>query len=192
MNPVSPDSVIDLSLVPTDAVAAHEASVERELLRQFDRCGPRLLGYVTSFGLNVEEAEDIVQEAFLALFRHLSLGRDQRNLTGWLFRVAHNLALKRRAVILRQHARETRDEAEWRHHLDPEPDPEIRLADQERQRRLRAVVNALSERDRRCVCLRAEGLSYREIGVALRVSLGAVARSLTRAMTRLTHADGEQ
>jgi RNA polymerase sigma-70 factor (ECF subfamily) len=52
------------------------------------------------------------------------------------------------------------------------------------------VVDALPERDRRCVFLRAEGLSYRDIGAALCVSLGTVAKSLTRAMTRLANADG--
>jgi DNA-directed RNA polymerase specialized sigma24 family protein len=35
-----------------------------------------------------------------------------------------------------------------------------------------------------------EGLSYRDIGAVLCVSLGAVARSLTRAMTRLARVDG--
>ena len=36
-----------------------------------------------------------MQEAFLALFHHLQRGRSRENLSGWLFRVVHNLGLKR-------------------------------------------------------------------------------------------------
>jgi RNA polymerase sigma-70 factor (ECF subfamily) len=148
------------------------------------------LRYVASFGLGAEETEDIVQEVFLALFRHIRLGRDQSNLAGWLFRVAHNLALKRRKTIRRRWARDSGDEALLARHVDPAPNPEARLAQSERRRRLRSVVDALPERERRCVFLRAEGLSYRDIGSALHLSLGAVAKSLARAMTRLVNADG--
>jgi RNA polymerase sigma-70 factor (ECF subfamily) len=48
----------------------------------------------------------------------------------------------------------------------------------------------LPERERRCLFLRAEGLTYRDIATALSLSLGGVAKALTRAMTRLVHADG--
>jgi DNA-directed RNA polymerase specialized sigma24 family protein len=36
--------------------------------------------------------------------------------------------------------------------------------------------------------LRADGLRYREIARVLDISLGSVAKALTRAMTRLAHA----
>jgi RNA polymerase sigma-70 factor (ECF subfamily) len=72
---------------------------------------------------------------------------------------------------------------------DPAANPEQQLVDDRRTRRLRAVVLALPERDRQCLFLRAEGLRYREIAKILDVSLGAVAKSLTRTMTRLTNVD---
>jgi hypothetical protein len=40
----------------------------------------RLSAYVLSFGLTTHDAEDIVQETFFSLFRHLQLGRSRRNL----------------------------------------------------------------------------------------------------------------
>jgi RNA polymerase sigma-70 factor (ECF subfamily) len=49
----------------------------------------------------------------------------------------------------------------------------------------------MPERDRQCVYLRAEGLCYRDIARTLGISLGSVAKSLTRALTRLTSAEGE-
>jgi RNA polymerase sigma-70 factor (ECF subfamily) len=63
------------------------------------------------------------------------------------------------------------------------------LAILERRQRLLAVFRALPERDRRCLSLRAEGLRYREIADALGMSLGGVAKSLARSMTRMVNAD---
>jgi len=47
----------------------------------------------------------------------------------------------------------------------------------------------LSEEDRNCLFLRAEGLRYREIAYVLGISLGAVSMSLTRSLTRIERAD---
>ena len=166
------------------------ASAQSEVLHLFDECAPGLRRYVAAFGLTMEVTEDVVQEVFLQLFRHLRLGRSRTNLRGWVFRVGHNLALKHREKA----ARRSRREGAWDVTLvdrviDPAANPEQQLADDRRAHRLRAVVRALPERDRQCLFLRAEGLRYREIAKTLDVSLGAVAKSLARTMTRLTDVD---
>lgn len=167
-----------------------ETSAQSEALRLFDECASPLRRYVGAFGLTAEVTEDVVQEVFLQLFRHLRLGRSRANLQGWIFRVGHNLALKQREKTARRH----RWEAAWDVSLvgrviDPAADPEQQLADDRRAYRLRAVVLALSERDRQCLFLRAEGLRYRDIAKTLDISLGAVAKSLARTMTRLIRVD---
>ena len=63
------------------------------------------------------------------------------------------------------------------------------MADGQRQRRLAAVLSALPEIDRRCVSLRVEGLTYREIARVLGISHSGVAKALARAVNRLTNAD---
>ena len=143
-----------------------------------------------SFGLGAEATEDVLQDVFLSLFRHLRLGRPRSNLQGWLFQVAHNLALKQR----RKRHRRQQTESDWDAALagraiDPGANPEERLAADERRGRLHAVVRAIPERDRQCLFLRAEGLCYRDIAGALGISLGSVAKSLARAVTRLSNAD---
>lgn len=185
-------SVLGLSL-PASLVGYgtdSSESIQDEVLRLFDECGPGLRRYVSAFGLGAEATEDVVQEVFLQLFRHLQLGRSRANLRGWIFRVGHNLALKQRAKTTRRHRREgTWDASLAEFVVDPAADPEQQLADDRRSRRLRSVVQALPERDRQCLYLRAEGLCYREIAKTLDVSLGSVAKSLTRALSRLTSAD---
>ena len=76
--------------------------------------------------------------------------------------------------------------------VDPAANPEQQLASDQRRDRLRAVVRALPERDRQCLYLRAEGFRYREIAGVLEISLGSVAKSLARAVTRLTNMEKEQ
>jgi RNA polymerase sigma-70 factor (ECF subfamily) len=179
---------LDLPLgasLPADTSAA-----EDDVLALFDDCSAGLRRYLGSFGLGAEATDDLVQDVFLALFRHLSLGRPRTNLKGWLFQVGHNLALKQR----HRGRQRQQTESDWdaivaERMIDPESNPEERLAGEYRGRRLRAVVQAMPERDRHCLYLRAEGLGYRDIARTLDISLGSVAKSLTRAITRLTTVD---
>jgi RNA polymerase sigma-70 factor, ECF subfamily len=182
------DSSLELvqPAVLTAAVAPSAApDADAVALAAFDRHATSLVWYVRAFGLSKEEAEDVTQDAFLALFEHLSLGRDATNLAGWLFRVAHNLALKRQRTVQRRPAHCSWDEPQAQTLADALLTPEALLVQRERQRRIGNVVAALPDRDRRCLLLRAEGLTYRDIARTVGVSLGAVAKSLTRAMTRL-------
>ncbi len=155
----------------------------------FDQLRDRLLRYVISFGLPVQDGEDIVQEVFLALFRHLQQGRSRNNLRAWTFRVAHNQALKRRNLQRIGGQQLLEDDVPLANLVpDTNPSPEDQAASEQRRQRFLAVVNALPEQDRRCLILRAEGLRYREIAEVLGISLGAVALSLERSLTRLGRA----
>lgn len=166
-----------------------EASgIEEEVLSLFDNFRDPLLRYVCAFGISVGDGEDLIQDVFLALFRHLRQNGARSNLPGWLFRVAHNLALKRRTQQRRERRHIYADDHAAQERLDPGNDPEEQLADRERWQRATAVLRALPERDRHCVHLRGNGLRYREIAQVLGISLGTVAKSLTRSLARLQRA----
>ena len=165
------------------------SEVESEVIQLFDEYRSRLLRYVLSIGLTAGHGEEIVQEVFLALFRHLRQGKPKDNLRGWVFRVAHNLALKARMSERTRPDRVELDEAVAAEQVDPQPNPEQQLASGQRQTRLMATVRALPERDQHCLHLRAEGLRYREIAEILDMSLGAVSISLSRSLARLERAD---
>ena len=173
-------------VVSRTSASSHKPSpLEQEVVELFDRFRVRLLRYAFGFGLSVQDSEEIVQEVFLSLFQHLQQGKSRENLPGWVFRVTHNLALKRRASI---HLVGAGHDEDTEHFADPAPNPEDQMARNQTQRRLLAVFRALPEQDRQCLTLRAEGLRYREIGQALGLSLGAVAQSLSRSLARLTNA----
>ncbi len=150
----------------------------------FDQFRTPLLRYLSGFGLALPDCEEVLQEVFLSLFQHLDLGKSRANLPGWLFRVAHNLALKKRYRTYQDsEVRAQIDRAAFV--IDPAPNPEDRLMDRQTQRGLLAAVDALPEQDRRCLFLRAEGLRYREIAEILEMSLGAVSLSLARSLGRI-------
>src|ERR1700722_8515607 len=175
------DARAELGVFPVAEDLAHPSALEREVVEHFDQMRERLLRYLLGFGLSMQDCEEIVQETFLALFRHLQRGRSRRNLRGWLFRVAHNLGLRKR-----QRTRPTEEILDSA--VDPAPNPEDQFAAHQTQQRLRAVLEALPEQDRRCISLRAEGLRYREIAEVLEISLGAVSLALTRSLARIARA----
>jgi RNA polymerase sigma-70 factor, ECF subfamily len=182
-----PDWVLD-SYAPTGA-ADRSAGIEEDVLRLFDQFRNRLLRYVLTLGLPIEEGEEVVQEVFLSLFRHLQQGRPAHHLAGWLFRVAHNLGLKRRSAN-----QKLRNMGRPEDHAAVEPcdsrlNPEEGILQHQRHQRLLAVVRALPEQDQLCLRLRAEGLRYREIAQTLGISLGSVSNSLARSLARLARAD---
>jgi RNA polymerase sigma-70 factor, ECF subfamily len=178
-----------LAVWRTTAAANPGASQDRledSVVDLFDRFRDPLLRYLSSFGLAPPDGEEIVQEVFLLLYRHLQRGKSCENLRGWLFRVAHNLALKQRYRARREF--EMTEACAEEFAPDPNPNPEAQLAASQDQERLRAVVRALPELDRRCLYLRAEGLRYREIASILEISLGSVSGSLARSLARIARA----
>jgi len=170
---------------------AGPSPLEQEVVGLFDQFQDRLLRYLLSMGVAAADAEEIVQEVFLALFQHLRRGKSRRNLRAWVFQVAHNLGLKQLSRMRR--TKQTLVEPEGleleRRLADRAPNPEDRLAANQRQEHLLGVLRAMPEQDQRCLSLRAEGLTYREIAQVLGISLSGVSLSLGRSLSRLARAD---
>ncbi|MEP6960592.1 MAG: sigma-70 family RNA polymerase sigma factor [Acidobacteriota bacterium] len=180
MSSESTDSTFPFATAATKADGP--TPLEIEVTEFFDQFRAPLLRYLGSFGLEVQDSEEIVQDVFLALFQHLRRNKPRTNLPAWIFRVGHNLALKR----CQSNRRTPTGGAETLPELDPQPNPEQQAASVQHTRRLLAVVRALPEQDRRCLYLRAEGLRYREIVEVLGMSLGSVSQSLERSLARLS------
>jgi RNA polymerase sigma-70 factor (ECF subfamily) len=138
-------------------------------------------------------AEEITQETFLRLFRHLREDRLLDNPKAWLFTVANNLAVD--ASRNENHIKDL-DEATWkeieRSKSGPQADPEKLLLQRERLDRLHIAVLNLTPLQRECLHLRAEGLRYREIASLLELSPSTVMDAVRRATLKLAREfDGE-
>jgi RNA polymerase sigma-70 factor (ECF subfamily) len=102
-----------------------------------------------------------------------------------VFRVAHNLGLNVRA---RQESGLPFEPALECCLAAPGKDPEQALIERERMARLREAILSLSEQQKSCLFLRAEGLRYQEIAQVIGVGTSTVGEFLRRAITRLRRA----
>jgi RNA polymerase sigma-70 factor, ECF subfamily len=141
-----------------------------------------LLRYLVCLGLSNDDAQDIVQDAFLSLHRHLASGGSQQNIRGWLFRVAHNRARNRQTSYDRRFGTPLDDGME---RGSDEATPERLVLEKERFRLLARAIRLLTHSERECLSLRSAGLRYREIGEVLGIPTSTVAEIVDRAVKKL-------
>jgi RNA polymerase sigma-70 factor (ECF subfamily) len=141
-----------------------------------------LLRYLVCLGLSSDEAQDVVQDAFLVLHRHLASGGSQENIRGWLFRVAHNQARNRQNRYDRNFSAPSDPELDA---LLDEATPERALLKKEKFKQLGKAIRLLSASERECLLLRASGLRYREISEVLGVATSTVSDTVDRAIKKL-------
>ena len=170
---MSGDSVPIVLPIPRFATDACEATTLYRELRK------PLLRYLVCLGLSSDEAQDVVQDSFLSLHRHLSAGGSKLNIRSWLFRVAHNGASNRQNCYDRRFSAP----------IDPEMDlaadqatPERAVLEKEKFLRLENAMRELPETERECLLLRAGGLRYREIGEVLGIATSTVGDTVERAI----------
>jgi RNA polymerase sigma-70 factor (ECF subfamily) len=152
----------------------------------YDQLRTSLYGYLISLGLIPQEADDVVQDAFLRLFAFLESGGRVQNPRSWVFRVGHNLALN----LQKRERRLISDNGEPGHSTTfrgsaMSPSPEEVYICNEQYRRLKTALPQLTQHQLACLQLRAEGLRYREIADVLGVTVSAVSETLKRAVVRL-------
>jgi RNA polymerase sigma-70 factor (ECF subfamily) len=155
-------------------------------LPSFYRCALRLLG-------NPADAEDAVQDALLAAYRHLDQFRGQAQLATWMTTIVHNCAL----MQLRKRPRQIHfalDEQAggeekyfvWERLADTRPGPEEEYCNWERSSRLTKCALRLSPTLRRTFQLRVlMGLSICETARLLGVPRGTVKAQLARARAKI-------
>jgi RNA polymerase sigma-70 factor, ECF subfamily len=141
-----------------------------------------LLRYLVCLGLSMDEAQDTVQDAFLSLQRHLASDGSQENIRSWIFRVAHNRARNRQGSYHRRFGEPLDVEIDV---LPDQKTPERMILEKEKFRQLGKAIRELTEFERECLLLRAEGLRYREISEVLGISTSTVGETVSRAIKKL-------
>jgi RNA polymerase sigma-70 factor (ECF subfamily) len=178
---------LGLSSSAEEASGRRRESTDRKVIQLYDATRPQLYRYLISTGLRPHDVEELVQETFLRLYRHLRAGGSEGNLRSWIFQVAHNLSTNLRKS--RRRVVETTPEM-WERFTDSVVDksagPEDQLLGKERLLRIHESLQKLTQLQRDCLFLRTEGFRYREIGELLSVSTSTVSGSLRNAINILT------
>ena len=160
-----------------------------QLVNQYDRQVFRIAQHITQ---NREDAEDVVQDAFLKAYQKLHQFEGNSKFYTWLVRIAVNESLMRlrkrrtgRMVSIDEDVETDegsmpRDLAEWR------PDPEVEYEQTELAEILRKTIQGLPPGFRVVFVLRdVEGLSTEETAETLGLSVPAVKSRLLRARREL-------
>ena len=124
---------------------------------------------------HAQEAEDLAQETFIALYRQPPRLDGSGSVGAWLYRVAVNRAYN----ALRSKQRMQR-RLVW---AEPEQqsNPQDEYLRREERERVRAALARLPERSAKLLLLRHAGLAYAEIAAALQVAPGSIGTLLARA-----------
>ena len=183
VEPPSEESIL------VDAARTGDIGAFESLVRRYDRNVFRIAQHITQ---NREDAEDVVQDAFLKAYQNLGQFQGQSKFYTWLVRIAVNEALMRlrrrrpeRMVSIDEDVK-TEEDSMPREIADWSPNPEQLYTQSELKDILGKTIQGLPPSFRTVFVLRdVEGLSTEETASALELSVPAVKSRLLRARLQL-------
>ena len=152
--------------------------MQREL---YDRFASKMYGVCLRYAANAEEAEDILQEGFIKVFRKITSFRGEGSFEGWIRRIFVNTAIEhyRKKTYLQpitEHEEAT-IEGKYLSVLDRLAEKDIIKLVQQLSPGYRTVFNMYV----------VEGYTHKQIGEQLGISEGTSKSQLSRAKQILQH-----
>ena len=175
-----------------DALRRRDSTAAERLLETFGDRVYRLAMRITG---NAQDAEEVVQDAFLSVLRHIDTFRGESLLGSWIYRITANAAYQKLRRAAHRRAEISLDQVlpildDGHHHGDPSGDWSARIDDPAIQSELRDVlasaIDELPANHRAVFVLHdVEGLSMAEVTDALGISLATAKTTAHRARLRL-------
>lgn len=150
----------------------------------YNRYAPQIFRVCLGYTNDADQAKDLVQDTFIAVWKNLSGFRNQSHISTWIFRIATNNCLRAVAIAKRMPV------AELPFNLaeTAEESPEEKL------RFLYKCIAELDEIERVIISLELEGLPQAEIAAIVGLSNGNVRVKVYRIKEKLAQkfkADGQ-
>lgn len=165
-----------------EALAGNAEAFEQLVIQHQDR----LFASMFQVTRSAEEAEDVVQEAFVRAYLKLDTFQRNSRFFTWLYRIAFNSALSRRRKKRASLSLDQTRELLGSEPIDDTEAPDERLLRGERVDLVRAALDRLSAEHRSILVLREmENYAYEDIAEVLAISIGTVRSRLSRARTQL-------
>ena len=158
-----------------------------ELVRRYQ---DRLFNTVFRLVDNAEDAQDVVQEAFLHAYQSLDRFKGESQFFTWLYRIAVNSAIslkrKQRIVVSLHIDREGQGSVPEPHDVSELSQPDLVLERADEERRIQAALNRLSPEHRAVLVLKdLEDQKYETMAEILQVPIGTIRSRLHRARLEL-------
>ncbi len=173
---IEPDAVVDRPAGPLD-----DESSRRPFAAIVHEHGPAVYRLAKSVVRDSALADDVTQETFISVWKHLPEFRSEGSLRGWILQIAHNQAVSTLRKI-RDSATDPGRLPDQHESISTTRVVEGRLAASE----LVEALDELDELSRAIVVLReVEGFSYEDIATTLGVPIPTVKTRLLRARRTL-------
>ncbi|MFQ5639681.1 MAG: RNA polymerase sigma factor [bacterium] len=185
----------------SDPKTTHKQPSDEELIERFQRGDvyafdlivkrykDQLLNFIFRFVGSQEEAEDIVQETFLRVYRKRDAYKRVAKFSTWIYTIAGNLARtelrrrkRRKLFSVTDMGFEDRDYEIWDEGFSPESHVDGVIQEEIIQRE----IENLSPKFREVIILRdVQELSYEEISKIIKVPIGTVKSRVNRGRLKL-------
>lgn len=185
-NPSSDTSGPDINRL-VEAHLAGDPKAFREIVRRYQ---PKLLGFIQRMINDRERAEDLVQETFVRVYRHLHRFDPSRKFSTWVYTIASNLARNeirnrlRSPIVLFQTLEHDENQGNYQglEFEDHSKRPDRVFGRRHLRKMVARAVAGLSPEHRAVFVMREiQGQSYDAIARATRTHLGTVKSRLNRA-----------
>lgn len=142
----------------------------------YEKYAPQIYRICLGYLNNTEQAQDLMQETFISIWKGLSLFKNQSKLSTWIFRIATNNCLrhleKSKRILTTELPFEIADSVE------PEIDDKVNF--------LYKCISELEETDRLIISLVLEDLSQEEIANIIGLNVGYIRVKVHRIKEKLT------
>lgn len=152
-------------------------------VRAFERIYREYFRFVSNVALRVvrtrEDAQEVVQEVFMTVYRNLKGFRHESSLKTWMYRVTINCAIN----YSKKMAKDRNRKAELTETISGDiSDLHTNLEKEHNERVVQSLLAALNPQQKACIVLRSiEGLSYQEIAETLKIPINTVRSRIKRA-----------
>jgi RNA polymerase sigma-70 factor (ECF subfamily) len=148
----------------------------------YDRYESRLKRYIKKISFaNEEEAEDILQDSFIKIWRNLNQFDESLKLSSWLYRIVHNETI----------SYQRKKRSYGKNHIVPLEENllndfyseiELDITTDDTHKLTLGVINSMPLKYKECIILKYfEMMSYEEISDILKIPEGTVAVRINRA-----------
>ena len=151
----------------------------KELIETLTPYKNKMFRYAFSIIGNRFEAEDIVQEAMIKIWKRMDKFSEIENKEAWVITIVRNLAIDK---VRSRKKKQTSDINDFFHISDNAPSPDVKLEQKDAVRKVSEIMSSLQDTQREIITLRdIEGYTYQEIADIMDLKVDQVKVYLFRA-----------